>query len=148
MKSRRGSSAGSCQISAGTSSMAPTSTRVGGLAPALRQTLDLQIQNGAGRLELGALRDHREHDAQVAPGRRPQQRPQLLAQHGGPVEADADRAPAHRRVFLLLMGEIRQALVAADIERAEHDRPVAGKLEHPAVKLGLGFDIGIGRAGP
>src|SRR6185437_326487 len=71
-----------------------------------------------------------------------QQRPNLLAQHGWPVERDADGAPSHRRIFLLGVWQIGQYLVAADIERAKRHRPVAGMIEDAAVELGLLVDIG------
>ena len=44
------------------------------------------------------------------------------------------------------MAQIGQHLVAADIERAEDDRPLAGLLEGAAVEPGLVGDIGKGVA--
>ena len=51
--------------------------------------------------------DHREHDIQPAPVGGQDQGAQLLAQHRGRSSADADRPPAHRRVFLLGAGPDR-----------------------------------------
>ena len=61
-------------------------------------------------------------------------RAQLRAQQRRPVEADADRPPAERRVLFLEALHIGQHLVAADVERAEGDRPLAGRVEHRAVE--------------
>ena len=68
------------------------------------------------------LGDHRQHDAQLAPGRRLKQGAKLHAQQARPVEAEADRPPAHRRILFLRGPQIGQHLVAADIERAEGHR--------------------------
>src|SRR3546814_9032540 len=62
--------------------------------------LDLPPQQRLRRLELGDVADHREHDPETASGRGMQQGTQLAAQQGRAVEADADRAPAHRRIRL------------------------------------------------
>ena len=59
---------------------------------------------------------------QLGAGGRLQQRPKLGAQQARPVERQADRTPAERRVFFLGRAEIGHDLVAADIERAEGDR--------------------------
>ena len=63
-----------------------------------------------------------------------QQRAQLRAQQGRPVEPEPDRAPAERRILLLDVAHIGQHLVAADVERAEGHRLVAGGVEHGAVE--------------
>ena len=52
----------------------------------------------------------------------------------GPIEPEPDRAPAERRILLLDVAHVRQHLVAADIERAEGHRLVAGGIEHGAVE--------------
>ena len=49
----------------------------------------------------------------------------LRPQQSRPVEADADGAPAERRVLLLDRLHVGQDLVAADVERPEGDRHVA-----------------------
>ena len=72
--------------------------------------------------------------AQLAAAAGAQQRAQLAAQQAGPVEAEADRAPAQRRVLLLDVAHVGQHLVAADIEGAEGHRHVAGGIEHRAVE--------------
>ena len=69
-----------------------------------------------------------------APGGGLQQGADLRAQQARPVEADADGAPAERRVLLLDGLHVGQDLVAADIEGAEGDRPVARRGEHGAVE--------------
>ena len=56
-------------------------------------------------------------------------RAQLRAQQARPVERQADRPPAERRVFFFRRAEIGHDLVAADIERAEGHR-LAGRLLH------------------
>ena len=85
---------------------------------------------------------------QLAPGGGLQQRAHLAAQQAGPVEAEADRAPAERRVLLLDRAHIGQHLVAADIERAEGHRPVAGGVEHRAVERELLADARHARSRP
>ena len=51
-------------------------------------------------------------------------------------EREAQRAPAHRRILLVLVVvvEIGQRLVAADIDGAEHHRLVARRVEHVLVE--------------
>ena len=63
----------------------------------------------------------------------------------GPVEPDANGPPAERRIFLLEPLHIGQHLVAADVERAESDRAVAGRVEHGAVKRLLRGQAGKAR---
>ena len=74
---------------------------------------------------------------QLAPAAGAQQRAHLAAQQARPVEPEADRAPAERRVLLLDVAHVGQHLVAADIERAEGHRLVAGGVEHGAVEREL-----------
>ena len=70
--------------------------------------------------------------------RRLDQRARLRLHQPAAVERDADRAPAHRRVLLpvvaIVLAQIRQRLVPADIDRAEHDGPVARGFQHVAVQ--------------
>ena len=55
----------------------------------------------AGAVELVRRRDHRKHDAEIAPRARAQHGAQLRAQQRGTVEADSDGAPPQRRIALL-----------------------------------------------
>eukprot|EP01041_Mallomonas_annulata_P026337 gene26337-47618_t len=66
-----------------------------------------------------------------------EQGPQLAAQQARPVKPETDRPPPHRRVLLLDLAHVGQHLVAADIERAESHRPVAGRLKDCLVELVL-----------
>ena len=140
-KSTRRSSAGSCHSSAGTSSMTPSLTERGSSPSIGRDPGALLVEQAFRRLELGDLADHRELDVQIAPGGGAQQGPQLLAQHRRPVEPDANRAPAHRRIVLGRFRQVWQYLVAADIERAEDDRPLAGLFKGAAVEIRLLGDL-------
>src|SRR3546814_12178799 len=56
----------------------------------------------------------------------------------------SDLAPAHCRIFIRLvrLAQIGQRLVATDVERAEHHRPVAGRLQHIAIEPGLPLPAG------
>src|SRR5690606_42009986 len=74
-------------------------------------------------------------------------RPHLRAQPAGPVEGEPRRAPAQRRV-LLLLGDLEtgQHLVAADVDGAEGARLAARRVEHVAIEplLRLGAREGGG----
>ena len=105
------------------------------------------VEQAAGAFELGDLGNHREFDQEIAAGGGAQQSAQLLAQHRRAIEPDADGAPAHRRIVLGRVRQIGQHLVAADIERAEHDRPPLGLFVGAPVEGGLIGDIGKGVAG-
>ena len=74
---------------------------------------------------------------QLAPAGGAQQRAHLAAQQAGPVEPEPDRAPAERRILLLDVAHVGQHLVAADVERAEGHRLLAGGVEHRAVEREL-----------
>src|SRR3546814_4983503 len=65
-----------------------------------------------------------------------QQCPRLRLHQRRAVERQAQCPPAHRRILLLLIlrPEIRQRLVAADIERAEHDQLAVRGVEHCLVE--------------
>ena len=104
MKSISASSTGSWKSSAGTSSIAPTLICRGSSPPVVRTRRDLHVEKLPGEAELADLGDHREHDVEVLARRRLDQGAELLAQHGRPVEGDADRPPAHRRIFVLGRG--------------------------------------------
>ena len=108
---------------AGTSIMAPSSTAAGSLWPrALRCAFSVSTMS-RGSAEFGNLRDHREHDPQLWPARRLEQGPELQPEQRRPVERQADRPPAHRRIVFLRLAQIGQNLVGADIEGAEGHRP-------------------------
>src|SRR6185437_9472900 len=86
-------------------------------------------------------RNHRRHDLEVAPRCGADEGAELHAQQRRTVEPDAKRAPSERGVRLLEALHIGQELVAADVEGAEGDLPIAGGVEDGAVELLL-------RAGP
>ena len=79
------------------------------------------------------LGDHRKHDAQFLSGTCLEQRPELQAQQGRPVERHADGAPAHRRIVFFDLAQIGEQLVRPDIERAEGHRPLVGGGEDAAI---------------
>ena len=60
----------------------------------------------------------------------------------GRSRPDADRPPAHAPGCPRLGRQVGQHLVAADIERAEGHRPVAGRVQHAAVERGLRIVVG------
>jgi hypothetical protein len=122
--------------------MTPSSICVGrGVAVALQiGPLALGERLGAG--ELVHRGHHGEHDLQPASGRGLQEGADLAAEKARPVEADADRPPAERRVLFLHRPHIGQDLVAADVEGAEGDGGGPGRVEHGAVELLL-----LGRGG-
>src|SRR3546814_20278862 len=70
----------------------------------------------------------------------------LAAQQRRPVEPDADGAPAHGRVVLVAAAPVRQQLVAAHVEGAEHHRLAGGGVEDAAVNFGPGRHGGEGIA--
>ena len=97
----------------------------------------LALDQPLGLVEFLDRGDHREHQLEVAPAGRAQQRADLGAQQARAVEAEPDRAPAERRVLLFLVAHIGQHLVAADVEGAEGHRLVAGGVEHRAIEREL-----------
>ena len=98
-----------------------------------RLAVQLSHQMGAGGGEFVRLGNEGKHDRQLAPLRRPDQRLQLHAQHAGFVQPDADRAPAHRRVRLVLRLHVRQDLVRSDVQRAEGHTAALGGIEHARI---------------
>ena len=133
----RSSSSSSWNSSDGTSTMAPTSTRSGSLWPCRRRCVSSRSTSALASSNSSTVGDHREHDPQLAAAGGAQQRAHLAAQQARPVEAEADRAPAERRVLLLDVAHVGQHLVAADVERAEGHRLVAGGVEHRAIERQL-----------
>ncbi len=115
----------------------PSAAKPRQLVPVPRQILLLAQDDVARPVELIDARHHREHDGDVAAVRRLQKRAHLRAQEARPIEPDADRPPAERRVFLLDRPLIGQDLVSADIERAEDHREVARRAQHGIVEPSL-----------
>src|SRR3546814_14902031 len=68
-------------------------------------------------------------DVERPPRRRLQQRPALHLHQPVPLQRKTKRAPAHCRIFIRLvrLAQIGQRLVATDVERAEHHRPVSSE---------------------
>ena len=91
----------------------------------------LALDEGLGADELVEVATIGNMIRSVAAARRLEKRPNLRAQQAGPVEADADGAPAERRILLLDGLHVGQDLVAADVEGAERDGPVAGRSRPP-----------------
>jgi len=69
--------------------------------------------------------------------RGPQQRADLRAEQRRPIERHADCAPTQRGVFLFVGPEVREHLIAADIEGAEHHWAVASGVEDLKVAADL-----------
>ena len=127
MKSATPASPSSCQSIAGTSTMAPSSIRAGTGVVVAAHVGELAIDHRARLADLVELGHHRQHDAKLAAGAGVHEGAELDAQQPRPVEAKADGAPAHRRILFLRGAHVRQHLVAADIERAEGHRAIAGR---------------------
>ncbi len=121
--------------------MTPRLARARRLVAAAHAQVEFAIEHRAGHPEFVDGRHHRRHDLEVAPRGGADEGAKLHPQQRRPVEPDAKRAPAERRVFLLQALHVGQKLVAADVEGAEGDRPVAGGVEDGAIELLL-------RAGP
>ncbi len=90
---------------------------------------------GAGGGEFVALCDKGEHDGQRAALGRADERLKLHPHHPRLVQPNPDRAPAHRRVRLVIGLHIGQHLVRADIKRAEHHALLACGIHHPRIEL-------------
>ena len=80
-------------------------------------------------------RNHGRHDLEFAPRGGADEGAKLHPEQRRTVEPDAKSAPSERRVLLVYALHVGQELVAADVERAEGDRPLAGGVEDGAVKL-------------
>ena len=63
--------------------------------------------------------------------------PELVVEELGARQAEPDAADAERRVGLRPVGLPGGRLVAADVERPEHDRPLAHRLADPGVEVAL-----------
>ena len=103
----------------------------------LAQIGQLALDDGLGLIELGDFGNHREHDLQRAAAAGAQQRANLAAQQAGTVEAEPDRAPPQRGIFLDHGFHIGQRLVAADVERAERHRLRSRGVQHGAIQRQL-----------
>ncbi len=90
----------------------------------------LDFDQRFGLVELIHGRDHGKHQPQFTAARCAQQRPYLAAQQAGTIEPEPNGAPAQRRIFLFDIAQVRQHLVAADVERSEGHRFFPGGLEH------------------
>ena len=96
-----------------------------GLDAGRAEPLPLLFEHGARRPPLVERRDHREHDRDAAVAGRAEDRAQLRAQQLRTVQQHADAALAEKRVVLARKRQVRQRLVAADVERADDQRPPA-----------------------
>ena len=112
------------RAAAGTSIMTPRRTADGGAT----RRVDDRVQPGPHGDDLLDRRDHRQHDPDLAPGGRVDERPELVVEEVGARQAQADAADAERRVRLGAIRLPRGGLVAADVERPEDDRPAS----HPS----------------
>src|SRR5262249_55840805 len=83
--------------------------------------------------------DHRHEDARLPDHARAQHRAQLHAQEIAPAQRDADAAPAQRGIGLRRCLEIRQGLVAADVEQAQRRLATLHALQHPSIQAVLLF---------
>ena len=79
-------------------------------------------------------------------GRGAQDGPDLRPEQVGPAQRQPDAAPAQEGVGFLADLDIRQALVAADVERADHQRPASERLGDRAIGGELLFFSGRLRA--
>src|ERR1700722_8598112 len=80
-------------------------------------------------------RHHRGHDLEIAPRSGADQGAKLHPQQRRAVEPDAKGAPSERRVLLIDALHVGQELVAAEVEGAEGDWPLASGPEDGVVKL-------------
>src|SRR3569833_1385713 len=88
-------------------------------------------------VHLGDLAHHGQQQTQVVhAGARPQHGAQLHEEDFGMIERDADAAPAKKGI-VFMDREIRERLVAADIERAQHHRPRREGLQHLTIDAPL-----------
>ena len=107
---------------------------------------DLLLEQGAGFLIFPWLGDHREHDAQYRAVAMPRS-----ARGPGPSSGSSGRAIGAARAspspdfrLVLLVGEIGQRLIAADVDGPEDHRLVAGGVEHALVQALLALAAGQG----
>ena len=91
------------------------------------------VEQHVGGLEFLHAGDHRVHDFQVAKDAGPQDGAELRAEQVLLLEAEPDGAPAEERIHLLGDVDVREQLVAAEIERADDHRGRRERLGHPPV---------------
>ena len=91
--------------------------------------ISLRLQLGCGLLQIAAAgTDFRhpgnqgEHDAHAAEGAGPQDRPQLDLQQPHLLQGKADAAQPHGRIGLIGQVDLRNELVATDIQGTDGDR--------------------------
>src|SRR6185437_14418040 len=99
--------------------------------------LDLTVDQRACLVEFGDVAYERQQHAQGRARGCVKERAYLVAEQCRPIERDAQRTPAERRVFLALPSRVRQHLVAAEIERAEDDGLVGCCLKYLLVERNL-----------
>ena len=99
------------------------------------------IDDGTRATQFGQVLDHREHQAnRPRPGGR-QQRPHLGLEHFRARQGEANAAQAEEGVVLTRQRPVRQRLVAADIQRACHQRPPLERIQRLTVLGGLGGEV-------
>jgi hypothetical protein len=128
--------------------MVPTSMRSGSACGVLAQIGQLALDDALGLVEFGDRRIIGNMMLQRAAAAGAQQRADLAAQQAGPVEAEPDRAPAERGIFLDHGFHIGQRLVAADVERAEGHRLVARRRRAPRGRARAGRWCAAGSGRP
>ncbi len=106
-----------------------------------------KLTGRAGHERLGAQdfvdrADHGEHDLDIAAHAGTHERAQLRLEKLGHGQRDTNRPPAPERVRLLWERQVGRRLVAADVQRANDDRPVAHNLRHVLVDGELLFLAG------
>ena len=113
------------------------------------QPFALMLDQSTGGFIFPRLRHHREHDVEYLARARLQQRARLCFHQPVAIKRKAERAPAHGGIVLQLLVaiplHIGQRLVAADIDGAENDWPVARRVQHILVKPLLLFALRQGR---
>ncbi len=126
---------------AGTSTIMPSAGLAASIPVACKLPQHLLEQPSEGR-ELTRVADHRRHDLEPAEGRRAGERAQLDAEDVGAGEREAKTAQSEEGVALALGREPGDRLVAAGIERADHDRPAARPAEDVTIGAILSLLVG------
>ena len=86
--------------------------------------------------------DHGEEHVDFAVTARAEDRPDLAIEEARVLEREPDRAPAHEGVGLVASAEVRDGLVAAEVERADRRGSAGRGLDHLAVVLVLLLLVG------
>ncbi len=87
-----------------------------------------EAQEGAG---IAAVGDHRSHDLDRPEGRRTVGGPELGHEQVGPRHRQPKGPNAEERVVLVGQGQVRDRLVATDIEQSDRHRPATERLDRP-----------------